>query len=60
MRKGTSQSGSTYPLPSPSPTPGGLYLLGAILSDQSHLGGSVLLGHHGHLGWQVITLFLHL
>ena len=49
----TSHSG----LPAPSQ---GLYLLGAILSDQSHAGGPVLLSHHSHLGWGVIILFFHL
>lgn len=46
--------------PPPPPPPPGRYLLGTILSDQSHLGGPVLLGHHSHLGWDVIALFFHL
>ena len=45
--------------PTPPLAPG-LYLLGTILSDQSHLGGPVLLGHHSHLGREVIALLLHL
>lgn len=39
--------------------PQGFYLLGTILSDQSHLGGPFLLRHHGYLGWDVTVLFLH-
>lgn len=44
-----------HPIPTTNP-----YLLGTILSDQSHLGGPILLSHHGHLGWDIIALFFHL